>query len=184
MADEQTQTPPTYQPVLSPTHLKGIKEWLADPEENIHPMTRATYGYLLRNYGDGKTATPFAKSYDRYYAPFLAGMNAATNKDLIAPNYQSSSPFDSQSQIMHKRRYNQKLSGLSSIDPFLTAGAGGLGLLAAAGGGLGGLVAGHALRRGIPLAWHLAKQYFANKSAKRTNLQEHYEALRNKTNRF
>jgi hypothetical protein len=171
-----------YTPALTPVHIKGIKEWLSDPDENIHPMTRANYGFLLQNYGDGKTANPFTMRYDRYYAPFLAGLNSATNKDLIANDYQRSSPFDTQSQIMQKRRYNNELSRRSALDPFITAGAGGLGLLAAAGGGLPALLAGHAIRRGVPLAWHLAKQYLSKRASKRTGLQEHYENLRAKNN--
>jgi hypothetical protein len=180
MSEENQQE--EFTPALNPTHIKGIQDWLADPEENIHPMTRANYAYLLQHYGDGKSPTTFSKLYDRYYSPFLAGIQNTSKKDMIENEYQRSSPFDTQSQIMHKRRYNQELSKKSSLDPFITAGAGGLGLLAAASGGLPALIAGHALRRGIPLAWNLAKQKLSNNAAKRTALQDHYETLRNKFN--
>jgi hypothetical protein len=182
MAGEEQEQQQQYRPALNETHIKGIQDWLSDPEENIHPMTRANYGYFLQNYGDGKSVTPFTKMYDRYYAPFLAGVNNTSKKDMYENSYKTSSPFDTRSQIMHKRRYNTELSKRSTLDPFITAGAGGLGLLAAASGGLPALIAGHALRRGIPMVWNLAKQKLANNAAKRTALQEHYDVMRNRNN--
>jgi hypothetical protein len=163
---------------LNSKHLKGIREWLADPEEEISPMTRAAYHVLLNHYGNGKVPTKFSHRYDRYFAPFAAGINNTTRKDMIEPQYLNSTPFDSQEEIMRKHRYNLDLNKRSTIDPFLTAASHGLGLVSAASGGLGGLVLGHAIKNGIPLMWHIAKQRLANQASRRSKWDNFYDSVK------
>jgi hypothetical protein len=165
-------------PALGTKDLKGIRGWLEDPEEDIDPMTRATYHLLLNKYGSGKSPTGFSQRYDKYYAPFLAGLSNTSKKDMIEPQYLRSTPFDDQDTIMNKHRYNLKLNKYSTIDPFLTAASHGLGLISAATGGVPGLIGGYALKNGIPLMWHIAKQRLADQASRRSRWDNFYDSVR------
>jgi hypothetical protein len=169
---------PVRKPSLSPETLAELRRYLDDPEQaDMNPWDRAMHESLLKSYGNGEQSTGFSNRYDKYYAPFMTGMNSATNKDLIPNQYLSPSAYDSEDEAEKKHRYNLRLNKYATADPFLTAGAHGLGMVAAATGGLPGLALGMGLKHGIPLAWHLAKQHFANQNADKEMADRYYRAL-------
>jgi hypothetical protein len=166
---------------LTPEHLKNLRAMLDDPDqsEKISPWDRMFKEAFLKSYGDGRTPTGFSERYDEYYAPFFTGMNEAKKEDLIPNQYLKSTPFDNEDEIDRKYRYNLDLNKKATLDPFITAGSHGLGLMSAmlAGGGIPCYVLGMGLKHGLPLAWHLAKQRLADKNASKEQASRYYKNL-------
>jgi hypothetical protein len=169
---------------LSEDHIKNLRAMLDDPNmaQEISPWGRLFKESFLKSYGDGKTPTGFSKRYDKYYAPFFTGAMGAKRQDMIPNQYLKSSPFDDEKEMEHKHRYNLNLNKYATGDPFVTAGAHGLGLTAATllGGGIPGFMVGLGLKNGLPLAWHLAKQHLSNRNASKEQASSYYKQLLNR----
>jgi hypothetical protein len=157
--------------------LKALKKRITDPDEDMDPWDRVKYATLLSNYGTAAKRTPFGEKYDRYYAPFMSGFDNAKLTDMIPPIYKQSSPFSTEKTILRKMRYNKLQNRMSTVDPFLTSAAHGLGLASAMSGGLAGLAGGYALKHGLPLAWSLVKNHFADKYARQRGANKQYKDI-------
>jgi hypothetical protein len=172
-----TQPTEGVAPVLTKKHLQALRDALSDPETNMSPMQRAFHQSLLNSYGDGKTPTGFSKRYDNLYMPFMQGVNSTTKADIIPNVYKESSPYDSSEKLHNKFDYNKRLNRLSKADPFITAGAKGIGLVGALGGGIPSFLVGKGLEQGLPAIWHLAKQKMAKVAAKKKEQNRYYKQL-------
>jgi hypothetical protein len=168
---------------LSEDEISTLKKLISDPTSDLSPWDRVKYGIFLKNYVGPEDKTPeqtekFRQNYDRYYAPFMSGFGSADISDVPQPNYKYTTPFNSPQTIQKKMKYNKSLNRMSKVDPFLTAGAHGLGMVAAMSGGLPGLAGGYAIKHGVPLAWNLVKNHFANKYARnRLNTKNYRDIL-------
>lgn len=165
---------------LSNEDLEALRKKITDPTQKMDPWDRITFKHFLDNYGTEEEPTSFRERYDKYYAPFMAGFENTKKTDIIPPIYKQSSPFDSEDTIMKKMKYNKFQNRASNFDPYLTAGAHGLGLMAAMSGGLPGLVGGYAIKHGVPLTWSLVKNHFAKKAAKEKVRDRKYKNLMKK----
>jgi hypothetical protein len=176
---------------LSLEELKELRKRITDPNEDMDPWDRVKFMTFLNKYGNGDeddniTDTQKAKrdsfrgNYDRYYAPFMAGFGNASQSDILPPIYKQSNPFNKEKDILRKMKYNKMQNRWSNADPFLTAGAHGLGLMTAMSGGIPGLVGGYAIKHGVPLAWNLVKNHFANKYSRQKVANRQYKDILDK----
>jgi hypothetical protein len=163
--------------------LKALRKRLSDPDEDIDPWERVGLATLLGNYGTADKRTRFGEHYDKYYAPFGAGFNNAKLTDMIPPVYKQSSPFSTEKTILRKMRYNKLQNRMSTVDPFVTSASHGLGLMTAMSGGIPGLAGGFAIKHGLPLAWSLVKNHFADKYARQraanNTVQKYFRKISN-----
>jgi hypothetical protein len=164
-------------PMLSPMTIERMLQMATDPYYNLNPMDRAIMNAVAKNYGNGKQSTGFSKRYDKYYSPFLAGVGATKQKDLIPNVYKGTSPFDDEGKMYRHMKFNKGIDRYSQIDPYLTSAAKGLGVMTAMGGTMPAVALGLGISKGVPAAWHLAKQYMARRYAKNKEKNRYYKKL-------
>jgi hypothetical protein len=96
------------------------------------------------------------------FAQYLDAFNSVRDEDLIPPDYKPTSIFDSQPEQEKKRRFNEHLARVSKGDRLATAVGKAAGImpfsiLSALGHPFGGIGAGMAMEKAIPVLWDKLK---------------------------
>jgi hypothetical protein len=168
---------------ISDKDIEKLEEILGvGPEDEKYiadPWRRAMLGAWLNSYKNPNSK--FKKRYDQFLGPFMTGAGAATKQDLIPNVYKEGSPYDSDEDVRRKHHYNLSLDSHSAYDPLITAASHGLGLATAVspllGGGIGGFLAGSAIKNLGPLAWNKIKEHLAEKNANKEVQNAFYDDL-------